>query len=208
MKQTIEIENKTTGILLVGVGGQGTILASNVLAELGANLGYDVKKAEVHGMSQRGGSVVSHVRWGSEVFSPIIAPGEVDILVAFEKLEALRYAGNLRPGGLVLVNDHDIAPITVSAGDAHYTDNKTIQAGLNHITPNIYWVNGGDIAGQLGNTKTANVVILGALSALLDTDAAPWLDVIEKRVPPKFIALNQKAFEAGRSAVTVIVAVD
>ncbi|MEN8173845.1 MAG: indolepyruvate oxidoreductase subunit beta, partial [Chloroflexota bacterium] len=107
-------------LLLVGVGGQGTILASNVLAELGVRLGYDCKKAEVHGMSQRGGSVISHVRWGEQVFSPIIPNGEADILVAFEKLEAMRFANGLHAGGIVLINDYDIAPVTVSSGNGKY----------------------------------------------------------------------------------------
>ena len=118
----------TLDIALVGVGGQGTILASNVLAELGMAAGYDVKKAEVHGMSQRGGSVVSHVRWGPEVFSPIIPAGGADILVAFEKMEAARYAALLAPGGTAIVNDFAIEPITVITGGAHYPDDAAIEA--------------------------------------------------------------------------------
>ncbi len=102
--------------MLTGVGGQGTLLASNVLAEVGMALGYDVKKAEVHGMSQRGGSVISHVRWGEHVFSPIVPDGEADVLISFEKLEALRYLRGLKPGGLALVNDHEIGPVTGSSG--------------------------------------------------------------------------------------------
>ncbi len=194
---------KTTSILLCGVGGQGTILASNVLAELGLQLGYDVKKAEVHGMSQRGGSVISHVRWGERVYSPIIASGEADILVAFEKLEAARFMHELRPDGLALINDHNIAPITVSAGNAIYPKHDYIREEVDKATPNAHWVNGLGIAGELGNAKAANVVLLGALSVLLEIEPDPWLAVIEKRVPPKFIALNQQAFQRGREAVAI-----
>jgi indolepyruvate ferredoxin oxidoreductase beta subunit len=191
----------TTRFLLVGVGGQGTILASNVLAELGIQLGYDSKKAEVHGMSQRGGSVISHVTWGEHVFSPVIPEGEADILIAFEKLEALRFANGLRPGGMALINDHEIIPVTVSSGTGKYPDDETIRAALARVTENTHWVPGVKIAEDLGNAKAANVVLLGALSKLLEMDPAPWLAVIEARVPPKFVELNRRAFQAGREAV-------
>src|SRR5512135_1750331 len=125
--------------VLVGVGGQGTLLASDVLAELGLKLGYDVKKAEVHGMSQRGGSVVSHLRWGEQVFAPVIARGEADFLVAFEKLEAARFIELLRPGGTVLVNDTCIEPATVSAGGPAYPDDDSIRTALAQVTPNAVW---------------------------------------------------------------------
>ena len=192
---------KTTRFLLVGVGGQGTILASNVLAELGIKLGYDSKKAEVHGMSQRGGSVISHVTWGEQVFSPVIPEGEADILIAFEKLEALRFANGLRPGGMALVNDHEIIPVTVSSGPAEYPDDETIRAALSQVTDDTHWVKGVEIAESLGNAKAANVVLLGALSKLLEMEPAPWLEVIEARVPPRFVELNREAFHAGRGAV-------
>jgi indolepyruvate ferredoxin oxidoreductase beta subunit len=189
--------------LLAGVGGQGTILASDVVAELGVSAGYDVKKAEVHGMSQRGGSVISHVRWGPQVFSPIIAKGETDIFVAFEKLEAVRFIDHLCPGGLALINNHTISPITVSAGNAVYPNQETIRAALTRVTGNVHWVNGLEIAEKLGNARTANVVILGALSALLKMEADPWLKVIRGRVPPKYIELNRQAFEAGRQSMSL-----
>jgi len=189
--------------LLVGVGGQGTILASDILAEVGASLGHEVKKAEVHGMSQRGGSVISHVRWGVQVFSPIIAKGQADILVAFEKLEAARFCNQLRPGGLALINAQNILPITVNAGNSLYPTDAAIRAMLVAVTGQTHWLNGQAIAAELGNTKMANVVILGALSALLDMEAAPWLKVIHSRVPAKYAELNRRAFEAGRSAIAV-----
>jgi len=188
--------------LLAGVGGQGTILASNVVAEVGLVLGYEAKKAEVHGMSQRGGSVISHVRWGRPVFSPTIARGEVDILVAFEELEAARFVDQLRPGGLVLINRQQIMPVTVSAGEALYPAEPAIQARLTAVTGRVYGVDGLALARKIGNVKTANVTVLGALSALLGHEPEPWLKVVESRVPPRFVELNRQAFEAGRAAVT------
>ncbi len=192
---------KTRKFLLTGVGGQGTILASNVLAELGIALGYDAKKAEVHGMSQRGGSVISHVSWGEQVFSPVIPEGEADILISFEKLEAIRFVGGIRPGAMVLINDHEIVPITVSSGGGKYPTDEEINSAFAPVTENVHWVKGVKIAEELGNAKAANVVLLGALSKILEMDAEPWLKVIEARVPPKFLELNRKAFQVGREAV-------
>ena len=195
------MNKKPINFLLVGVGGQGTLLASDILAELGVRLGYDVKKAEAHGMSQRGGSVTSHVRWGEQVFSPIIGKGEVDILVAFEKLEALRYLDQLRPGGIVLVNDQAIEPITVKAGDVEYPDDALVRSTLTGAAGAVHWVDGQEIAESLSNPKTANVAILGALSVLLDAPENEWLETIRSHVPEKYIAINEKAFLAGREAV-------
>ncbi len=193
-------QRESTNFLLVGVGGQGTILASDVLAEVGLVAGYEAKKAEVHGMSQRGGSVVSHVRWGPQIFSPVIAQGDADILVAFEKLEALRFIDYLRPGGLALINDHRIVPVTVSTGNGLYPDDGIIQTVLAGATSDAHWVDGLKIAEQLGNDRVTNVVILGALSALLEMEPECWLQVIEGRVPPQYIDLNRQAFWAGREA--------
>jgi len=192
--------SKNINFLLVGVGGQGTLLASDILAELGVRLGYDVKKAEAHGMSQRGGSVTSHVRWGEQVFSPIIGKGEVDILVAFEKLEALRYLDQLRPGGGVLVNDQAIEPITVKAGNVKYPDDEAVRSTLTGAAGAVHWVDGQEIAESLSNPKTANVAILGALSALLDTPLDEWLEVVSAHVPPKAVEVNRQAFILGREA--------
>lgn len=192
-------------ILLVGVGGQGTILASNILADLGIKLGYDVKKAEVHGISQRGGSVISHVRWGQEVFSPIIAKGEADVMVAFEKMEVVRFIDILKSEGLVLANDHAILPITVSAGARSYPKNEIIRASVCNVTKNVHWVDGMGTAKKLGNSRTANVVLLGALSSLLEMQSEPWLEVMEAHIPPKFIDINRSAFAAGRMATKLTV---
>lgn len=186
--------------MLVGVGGQGTLLASNVLAEVGMELGYDVKKAEVHGMSQRGGSVISHVRWGAQVFSPIIPDGEADVLIGFEKLEALRFLRGLKPGGLLLVNEYAIVPVTVSSGYGQYPDDETIQTAFAAVTANVHWLPAVRMAEEMGNAKAANMAMLGALSRLLDLPADPWLAVIERRVPKKFLELNRAVFKAAREA--------
>jgi indolepyruvate ferredoxin oxidoreductase beta subunit len=194
-------DQKVISFLLCGVGGQGTILASNVLAELGMKLGYDVKQAEVHGMSQRGGSVTSHVRWGEKVYSPIITQGDADVFISFEKSEVGRYLDGIKPGGLALINDYSIIPITVSSGGATYPQDALIREAVERYTDRSYWIKGVEIAEKLGNTKAANVVILGALSAALEMDPQAWLEVIEKRVPQKHIEVNRKAFHAGREAV-------
>ncbi len=192
---------KSLNFVLVGVGGQGTLLASDVLAELGMRLGYDVKKAEVHGMSQRGGSVVSHLRWGEQVFAPVIARREADFLVAFEKLEAARFIELLRPGGTALVNDYCIEPATVSTGGLAYPDDESIRSVLARVTQNAVWVKGFEIAERLGNARVANAVMLGALSARLEFDPAAWTEVLEDRVPAKYRQLNRDAFIAGRNEV-------
>ena len=186
---------------LVGVGGQGTILASDVLAELGLRLGFDVKKAEVHGMSQRGGSVTSHLRWGAQVFSPIIPRGEADVLIAFEKLEAARFVDILKPGGLALVNDYAIEPLSVLTTGVPYPGDEVLRERLAQVTPHAYWVKGIEIAETLGNARTANMVLLGALSGLLDLDESHWDAVLEQRVPARFLDLNRQAYHAGREAV-------
>ncbi len=186
-------------LVLVGVGGQGTILASNVLAELGLRAGYDVKKAEVHGMSQRGGSVVSHVRWAPVVHSPIIPVGGADVLVAFEKMEAARYAALLRPGGTVIVNEHAIEPITVITGGAHYPATEEIEAAYAGSGQHLVWVHGARVAAELGNKNVANVVLLGALSTLLGLLEADWAAVLDRRVKAAHLEINHRAFAAGRA---------
>lgn len=196
--------------LLCGVGGQGTVLASDVLVNVGLAAGLDAKQAEVHGMSQRGGSVTSHVRWGRAVHSPIVGQGEADVLLAFEKLEALRNVGALRPGGVALVNNQAIVPLTVTSGGQQYPADEDIRAAFAALTPRAHFVDGERIAEGLGNLRVANVVLLGALSALLERDPAlegadltaeTWLKVIEERVPAKYVELNRRAFEEGRRAV-------
>ncbi len=200
--------NNTLNFLLAGVGGQGTILASDVLVNVGLAAGLAAKQAEVHGMSQRGGDVTSHVRWGKVVYSPMAGAGEVDVLRAFEKAEALRNLRYLRPGALVLVNDEAIEPVTVTSGGQPYPDDARVHAAVAQVTANALFLKGAEIAAGLGNAKAANVVLLGALSALLErAGLAPnvtpdlWLAVIAERVPAKYLELNRQAFQAGRAAV-------
>lgn len=201
----------TLSILLAGVGGQGTILASDLLAHVGLAAGLDVKQAEVHGMSQRGGSVTSYVRWGKRVYSPAVAPGEVDALVAFERVEALRYLHHLRPGGLAIINLATIVPVTVSSLGQQYPSEDETREAVAHLRPPALFVDGPGIAQRLGDMKVMNTVLLGALSAALEGQAAIaseyvapeplWLDVIARRAPRRYVELNQRAFLAGRSSV-------
>lgn len=193
----------TINFILAGVGGQGTILASDLLAQVGMDAGYDVKQAEVHGMAQRGGSVSSHVRWSPVVYSPLIAVGQADVLVGFEQMEAVRFVHFLRPGGAALVNQQAIAPITVSAGPALYPSMDTLRRELARVTERVFWAPATDIARTLGNDKVTNVVLLGALSALLAVPERIWLKAIESRVPARFLELNQLAFQRGREALTL-----
>lgn len=200
---------KNLNIFMAGVGGQGTILASDVLVNLGLAAGYQAKQAEVHGMSQRGGSVTSHVRWGEHVYSPLVGAGEADVLLAFEKAEALRAVNQLRPGGLALVNMEAIEPVTVTSGGQSYPADEALRKGISQVTQHVAYVDGPGIAAALGNTKVENVVLLGALSALLEAQgwnepglsAESWLAVIGERVPAKYVELNRRAFLAGREAV-------
>ncbi len=196
-------EDHCINYLLVGVGGQGTLLASDVLAEVGMKVGYQVKKAEIHGMSQRGGSVVSYVRWGHWVFSPIIEERTADYLIAFEKLEACRTIMHLSRAGIVLVNDYVILPITVTTGQATYPSDEQIHLSLSSVTSHVYWIKGMEIAEEIGNVRVANIVLLGALSTLLEqkVDVDDWLNVIEAHVPPKYLEANKEAFLQGRQAM-------
>jgi indolepyruvate ferredoxin oxidoreductase, beta subunit len=195
--------------LLVGVGGQGTILASDILARVGLAAGYQVKQAEVHGMSQRGGSVTSHVRWGEVVYSPLVGAGEVDVLLAFEKLEALRYLTHLRQDALALINLETIIPITVSSLGMHYPDDDLLRTSVAGVTSHAAYVDGPAIARGLGEPKVANTVLIGVLSRLLESPAltspplsqAVWLEVLAGRVPPRSMNLNRRAFLAGRESV-------
>lgn len=185
--------------LLAGVGGQGTLLASNVVAQVGVRAGFDVKKAEVHGMAQRGGSVSSHTRWGDRIRSPLIGRGEADFLVAFERLEALRYVGMLRPGGTALIGDMRIAPLSVSSGSDVYPADAEVRRAFGEVTDRLYFVPSIRLAEEKGNVRAHNVVVLGALSTFIaEVDPEVWAKVIGEWVPRRFIVVNQRAFEAGR----------
>ncbi len=197
------IPKKAFNFVLVGVGGQGTILASHILAEVGMEAGFDVKKAEVHGMSQRGGSVISHVRWDPEhVFSPLVGLGEADVLIAFEKLEALRFAEYLRTGGTALVNDMELLPITVTVGGVPYPQHEALEQAMQSLQATLLCIPGEALAKEAGNVKAANVVLLGAISKLLPLSPELWWTCLERRIPATFLELNRKAFELGRQAVT------
>jgi indolepyruvate ferredoxin oxidoreductase beta subunit len=195
--------------LLAGVGGQGTILASDVLVNVGLSGGYATKQAEVHGMSQRGGSVTSFVRWGKTVYSPLVGSGEVDVFLAFEKAEALRNLFQLRAGALALVNLAAIEPVTVTSGGQPYPDDATLHQKFAEVSDKVIYVDGEAIAEGLGNIRVANVVLLGALSAAMqhqgltgaELPADTWLKIVLDRVPDKFADLNRQAFLAGRALV-------
>ncbi|WP_432822954.1 indolepyruvate oxidoreductase subunit beta [Trichloromonas sp.] len=192
------MNNDVKNIFLAGVGGQGTLLASEVLSETLMTAGYDVKKSEVHGMSQRGGSVTSHVRYGKRVFSPLIPEGMADVLFGFELLEAYRYLPMLRPGGTVVVNDLKIIPAPVAMGVETYPDN--IPAKITAACPGAKIVNGMELALQAGNVRTVNTVLLGALSQRMDIAEELWLAALNKMVPEKFLNENLEAFRLGRQA--------
>jgi indolepyruvate ferredoxin oxidoreductase, beta subunit len=189
---------KKIDFLMAGVGGQGTILASNILAEVGLELGYNVKKAEVHGMAQRGGTVESHVRWGEKVYAPIAELGDVDYLIGFEMLEAGRWPAWLRKDAVVVVNRYRIPPPTVNLGKAKYPKEEEIDSLLKNAASKVLWVNGTDAAKEVGNPATIGVVLLGTLSTLLGGDENVWLSVVERMVPAKFLEMNKQAFYAGR----------
>jgi indolepyruvate ferredoxin oxidoreductase, beta subunit len=188
-------------LLITGVGGQGTVVASDILAAVGLAAGYDVKKSDVLGLAVRGGSVISHVRWGEDVRSPVVPEGRADILLAFEYLEALRWLDQIRPDGAILVNHQRIFPVVVSAGRAEYPTLEAARRSLQDAARDVYVVPGVDIAGELGNTRTLNVVLLGALSGLLDIDEEIWREVIRKRVPAKVVDTNMIAFQRGRDVL-------
>lgn len=191
------MSSQVTNILLVGVGGQGILLASEILAETVMLAGFDVKKSEIHGMSQRGGSVVSHVRYGKEVFSPIVPEGEGDILFGFELMETCRSLPLLRQGGAVIANDLRISPPSVLMGQETYPEglSEKIKAAF----PDFLLVDGQRLAADAGNVRAANTVLLGAVSKRLDIPEEYWLKALEKMVPAKAVEVNKKAFQLGRS---------
>jgi indolepyruvate ferredoxin oxidoreductase beta subunit len=188
---------KPINVVLAGVGGQGILLSSDILCLVGMAVGYDVKKTDVHGMSQRGGSVISHVRLAEQVFSPIVPVGSADYLLAFEKLEACRWAHYLRPGGVVVANDEAIPTLALESR-IPYPDDDAIQTMLSAHADRVQIVPAGALEAQLGNSRVTNVILLGTLSCSLDIPAEVWLRAIEDRVPPKARDLNRRAFLAGQ----------
>lgn len=186
---------KPVDVLMVGVGGQGTILASKVLAQAAQDAGYDIKVSEIHGMAQRGGSVVTQVRLGEVVYSPLIGEGKADVVLAFEKLEGLRLLPFLKPGGTMIINNQEIAPVPVLVGAAEYPAN--IEEYVRSVAPNTVMVDALDIALRCGNPKAANVVLLGVMAKNLPIEREIWEKALARKVPAKFLEVNQAAFAAG-----------
>jgi indolepyruvate ferredoxin oxidoreductase beta subunit len=191
------MSQQITNILLVGVGGQGILLASEILSEAAMLAGFDVKKSEIHGMSQRGGSVVSHVRYGTEVFSPIVPEGEGDILFGFELMETCRSLPLIKPGGTVVANDLQISPPSVLMGQETYPADLVLR--IQDHFPDFLLVDGQKIARDAGNVRAANTVLLGAVSKRLDIQEDFWMKALEKMVPTKAVDVNKTAFMVGRA---------
>ena len=189
---------ETKNMMIVGVGGQGTLLASKLLGCLLLDKGYDVKVSEVHGMSQRGGSVVTYVRWGERVCSPIIDKGQADVILSFELLEAARWTEYLKPGGRIITNTQQINPMPVITGAAEYPqelERKIRDAGMD-----LDALDALSLAEEAGSSRAVNIVLLGRLSKWFGFSEEEWLEAIERSVPPKFLELNKKAFALGKDA--------
>lgn len=184
----------TKNIMIVGVGGQGTLLTSRILGGLAIQAGFDVKLSEVHGMAQRGGSVVTFVRYGEKVTEPIVEEGQADVLIAFERLEALRYAHFLKKDGVLIVNDQRIDPMSVMIGAAEYPENILEDLKKEY---KVYSVDAAAEAKKLGNSRVFNIIVLGIAAQHMNYTKEEWLSVIEATVPKKTVEINQAAFEVG-----------
>ncbi len=182
-------------ILFAGVGGQGVVLASGILAKTAFDTGYDVKDSELHGMAQRGGSVISHVRFGETVYSPLIPKGKADFFVATEELEGLRYASFVKSGGKVILNKRRTIPVTVNK-DCPYPENA--KSNLEAMNLDVLEIDAPKVAKEIGSSKVENIVLIGALSSFLSLPIEKWQNAIKQMVPPKTVDLNLKAFEEGR----------
>ena len=189
---------KTKNIMIVGVGGQGSLLASKLLGRLLLTRGYDIKVSEVHGMSQRGGSVVTYVRYGDKVYSPVIDKGEADFIVSFELLEAARWTEYLKTGGKIIVNTQQINPMPVIIGAAEYP--AALAEKMQNANLDLDAFDALKLAEEAGSSKAVNIVLMGRLSKYFDFTMEEWMDAIEKSVPAKFLELNKKAFQLGREA--------
>jgi len=187
--------------LISGVGGQGTVLASDILSDVGISSGYDVKKSDILGLAVRGGAVVSHVRWAEKVYTPVMEEGSADYLIGFEWLETLRRISYVHPGGTILVNDCRMDPISVSSGEAEYPDRERILTLLEKTAKNVVVIPGLQTALDLKEARVLNIVMMGALSGLLAADPKFWEEVIQRRVPRRFLDLNREAYRRGRALV-------
>ena len=188
-------------LLVTGAGGQGIILASDIIGETAIAAGYDVKKTDTLGMAQRGGSVISNVRLARQVWSPLIKKGEADILVAFEKLEAARWADYLRPGGIAIVNNQALPPLSVSLGSSRYPGDEEITGILKQRTDRVFFIDGIRQARELGNIRALNMFMLGGLSVLMPFKISLWKDSISRRLPPDIRQVNIMAFDRGRKEI-------
>jgi indolepyruvate ferredoxin oxidoreductase beta subunit len=188
-------------LLVTGVGGQGVVLASDIISETAIAAGFDVKKTDTLGMAQRGGSVLSHVRLAPKVWSPLIKDGTVDLLLAFEKLEAARWSHFLRPGGIAIVNNYEQPPLSVSLGQEDYPTDDKIAAALKRQTDQVYFVDGTRRATELGNARTLNIFMLGCFSVFSPLDAETWRESIARRIPENIREINLTAFEMGRKEI-------
>lgn len=189
--------NKTTNILFVGVGGQGTILASNILSQGLIDAGFDVKMSEVHGMAQRGGSVSTQIRFGKKVYSPLIPEKEADFILSFEKIEAGRWLNFLNPEGVLIINNYEIYPTTVLTGENKYPED--ILEKIKDKVKNCITVDAANEALKLGNIKTQNMILLGVLIGQLDIKSIDWENIIRNSLPEKIVEINLKAFKTGLS---------
>jgi len=189
------MDSKVTNILIVGVGGQGTLLASKVIGTAALNYGLDVKQSEVHGMAQRGGSVVTFVRFGEKVYSPLVEEGQADVILAFEKLEALRWSSYLKPGGTIIVNTQEIAPLPVIIGAQSYPEH--IIETLRDMQIQVVAADALAMAKEAGNARAVNVVLMGILAKYLSFSKEDWQTALHAVVPIKVIDVNLAAFEAG-----------
>ncbi|MBR5626270.1 MAG: indolepyruvate oxidoreductase subunit beta [Thermoguttaceae bacterium] len=192
---SLENKNSTVSVVLVGVGGQGILLASTVLAEAAMESGYDVKTNEIHGMAQRGGSVISQIRYGQKVYSPLVPKGTATVLMSLERTEGIRYYDYLAPDGLAVISDQKIVPITATLDQTPYPDIDKTE--LQKYFPRLIYLSAVEKAAELGNPKAANIILLGALSTRLDIKQNTWESAIKKCVKPAFVDLNLKAFELG-----------
>jgi len=188
---------RDVNVLMVGVGGQGVILASNAMGEIGMNNGYDVKKSDTLGMAQRGGSVVSHVRWGRNVFSPMIKKGNVDFLIGFEQLESARWIPYLKSGGVAIVADVVVVPVSVVGSTIPYPNWDEIKGILAQHTDQTYLIPATKIGLEVGNPRALNMVMLGSLSVFLELEAEAWTETMRHRLPPKFVESSIEAFMRG-----------
>jgi indolepyruvate ferredoxin oxidoreductase, beta subunit len=192
---------KPMDLLVTGVGGQGVVLASDIIGETAISAGYDVKKTDTLGMAQRGGSVISHLRLAEKVWSPLIKEGEADLLLSFEKLEASRWSHYIRPGAIVIVNTYEQPPLSVSLGQIKYPTDDEIKTSLKRRTDKIYFIDANKRARELGNVKTLNIFMLGCFSVFAPLDVQVWKDSIIRRMPEKLVDINLKAFELGRKEI-------